>query len=510
MKVLNCKQMRELEAIAVKNGNTYIGLMEKAGASASAFLLQKKLRKGDKVVILCGKGNNGGDGYVIARYLLESKIPTAIIMVDGEPKTDDAIQMYKRVINKVEILRYSTNKKRCKEILCMANWVVDAIYGIGFKGSVTGDTAEIISYVNSLNCCVLSIDLPSGAVGDTGEVLGECIKADYTISFSALKLAHILYPSMDYCGKIFSADIGINNSIADNFENTVEIINKDFVRHCLPERKPSSHKGTYGTLSAICGSYAMAGAAIMCSKSALRSGVGLLNVMLPKSIYPIVAGQCIEPVFTVLQENNMGTISSNAAQRIIKKVNSSNAVLIGCGLGLNFDIIDIVSLLIKNCTVPMVIDADAINAVSKNIDMLRNKKSDIVITPHPGEMARLLIKSVLDVQSNRIEYAQKFALKYGITVVLKGANTIVADKGGKVFVNRTGNAGMSRGGSGDVLAGIIGSFIAQGMSAINAALCGVFIHGEAGDKCAESLSQYGMLPTDMIDMLPKVFTDLEG
>lgn len=510
MKVLNCEQMRELEAIAVKNGSTYLGLMEKAGASASAFLLQRKLYKNDKIVILCGKGNNGGDGYVIARYLFESKISVSVIMVDGEPKTDDAMQMYKKALSRgIEIVNYKDNSKKCKEIISVATWIVDAIYGIGFRGSVCESVEEIINYTNSINCCKLSIDLPSGAVGDTGEVLGECIKADYTISFSALKPAHILYPSIDYCGKIISADVGINCNIKDIFDNTIEVIEKGFVKNSLCKRKLSSHKGTYGILSAICGSYGMAGAVIMCSKSALRSGVGLLNIMLPKSIYPIVAGQCVEPVFTVLQENNLGTISSNSISRIIKKVNNSNAVVIGCGLGLNFDTIDIVSMLIKNCNVPMVIDADAINAISKNVGMLKHKRAEIVITPHPGEMARLLNISVSEVQKDRISIARTFALKYEVIVVLKGANTIIADKDGNVFVNRTGNPGMARGGSGDVLAGIIGAFLAQGIPAISSAKCGVFIHGEAGDKCAENLSQYGMLPTDMIDTLPQVFADFE-
>ena len=296
--------------------------------------------------------------------------------------------------------------------------------------------------------------------------------------------------------------------IIRNYEY-IQSINMDMVRKKLPFRSAFAHKGTFGTLVAVCGSVGMAGAATMCISSAVRCGVGLVRAVVPKGIYDIVAKQVVEAVYVLADENSDGTIGLSEVDKILNCLKKSTACVVGCGLGWNKDIKEILENIIKNCKIPLLIDADGINVLSENIDVLKEKQSEIVITPHVGEMARLMGVSTDEINRNRLSYAKQLAQKYEITVVLKGHNTIISDKEGNLFMNNTGNCGMAKGGSGDVLSGMIGAFLAQGLSGIDAAVCGVHLHGVAGDKCSEKLSKTAMLPTDMINELPNLFLEIE-
>lgn len=273
-------------------------------------------------------------------------------------------------------------------------------------------------------------------------------------------------------------------------------------------RPDDSNKGTLGSLLCICGSYGMVGAAIMAGKAALRCGIGLLKIAVPKSIYPVCATNILESVYYPLEETSNGVISSKNTDFLLEMCEKSSAVVIGCGLSVCDDTKNLVQSVITNCEKPLVIDADALNCICNKPEILKNLKAPAIITPHPGEMARLLHSTPKTVNSNRENTAIDFAKKFGVVTVLKGAGTIIASPDGEVYINHTGNSGMATGGSGDVLSGIIGSLLAQGASPINAAAAGVFLHGTIGDLAAEKLGKISMLPTDMIDMIPTAYLKL--
>ncbi len=273
-------------------------------------------------------------------------------------------------------------------------------------------------------------------------------------------------------------------------------------------RPDDSNKGTLGSLLCICGSYGMAGAAIMAGKAALRCGIGLLKIAVPKSIYPVCATNILESVYYPLEETSNGAISSKNTDFLLEMCEKSSAVVIGCGLSVCDDTKNLVQSVITNCEKPLVIDADALNCICNKPEILKNLKAPAIITPHPGEMARLLHSTPKTVNSNRENTAIDFAKKFGVVTVLKGAGTIIASPDGEVYINHTGNSGMATGGSGDVLSGIIGSLLAQGAAPINAAAAGVFLHGTIGDLAAEKLGKISMLPTDMIDMIPTAYLKL--
>ena len=504
MLVVTSDEMRNIEKKAVENGSTYLSLMENAGGcvaeKAAKIMTEKKLKN---VVILCGKGNNGGDGFVAARFLSVMNCNVTVILADGEPKTSDAKLNFNLIPSKVKKLSYIFEKEDCIESINNAEILIDAIYGIGFKGALNIEMYELAEYYNSNEKAVkIAVDLPSGIMCDTGEIINGCFNTDYTITFTSLKPLHILYPSLDFCGEISVEDVGVPKKILDECSYIMKTTDEYISENPFTTRKKSAHKGTNGTLFELCGSYGMAGAAVLSGSAALRTGVGLLRMAVPKSIYEIVSSKLTEAVFMPLEQNDDGTASIEEFNKILYNVlEKSTAMLIGCGLGMNDDLCDLVSLLIENSTKPVVLDADGINAVCMNINVVKRATVPLILTPHPGEMARLIMSDTKTVQCDRYNIAKDFAEEYGVTLVLKGANTLVATPEGRVYANLSGNNGMARGGSGDVLAGMIASFLAQGMSAEKAAVYGVYYHGLVGDLCAEKYSSRSMLPSDMVTEL---------
>ncbi|MDE6111572.1 MAG: NAD(P)H-hydrate dehydratase, partial [Eubacterium sp.] len=359
--------------------------------------------------------------------------------------------------------------------------------------------------INESGAIVVSVDTPSGTNASNGLVVN-AVRADLTIAISTYKYCHILPPANEYCGKITAVNIGIPNDCYD--ENSVSTITKNHVKNCFEKRTLNSNKGDFGKQLNICGSYKMPGAAVICAKSALKTGVGLLKCAFPKSIYGALTSNLIQPVFAPLSENEDKTLSMGALTDILNEIKWADSIAAGCGIGNNDDTQLLINQIVKESEVPVVIDADGINCLSVNIDVLKDSKASIVLTPHPGEMARLLNKDVAFVQENRIDCAKAFAKEYGCIVVLKGANTVVTD-GVNVLVNTTGNAGMAMGGTGDMLTGMIASFIAQGMTPFNAAASAVYIHGMCGDITARELSQRGMTVNDMLDLMGALMIEFE-
>lgn len=288
----------------------------------------------------------------------------------------------------------------------------------------------------------------------------------------------------------------------------MERTDKNIVKRALPKRPDDANKGTVGTLLSICGSYGMAGAAVLAGKAALRCGIGLEKLALPKSIYPIAAQNILESVFLPLSETGEGRISSKNIPFLLSEAKKSTAVLLGCGLSVCDDTRELVYSFIENCETPMTLDADALNCVAENPGILKRRKAEIIITPHPGEMARLCSSTAKEINSDRVNFAKSFAEKYGVVTMLKGAGTIIASPGGRVLLNTTGNSGMATGGSGDVLAGMTAALLAQGKTAFDCAAAAVYLHGLAGDLAAEKLGKISMLPSDIIDRIPEAFNNI--
>ncbi len=512
MKVYSSHDIKVLEECAVQSGVTMEQLMEKAGSAVAAFTARQMDVSGKIVTILCGKGNNGGDGFVCARRLFKMGAKVTVILACGEPSTELARNAYKLMPAGINILKWDSTdpkfpgKLRCEEALDRSHVVIDSIFGFGFTGKIEGSLARLVVKASSVMALKIAVDIPSGAQCDTGKVEGACFTADYTVTFTGIKPANVLYPSTSYCGKNIIAPVGIDKSAVEAYPSTFSVIKEKDIAPKLPKRHPQSNKGDFGRLLMICGSYGMIGACIMAAKGALRSGVGLLNIVVTKDIYPMIAPAVPEAIFTILDftDENTARISS---EKLYEALSSASACLVGCGLGA--EAARYVPTVLKFSRGPVILDADGINYIAKNLEELSLAKVPVILTPHPGEMARLLQKTAYLIQDDRYNIATKFAREQGVFTVLKGAGTLIAAPDGEVLMNISGNPGMSKGGSGDVLAGIIASLCAQNLAPLDACGLGVYVHGKAGDLYASELGQTSMLPTDLIDYLPKVFKAIE-
>ena len=515
MRIYNCNQMRRIENKANEGGMSYIQMMENAGKACAAKILKiiakNKTEGNKKVCIICGNGKNGGDGFVIARYLDNKGVKAGVVLACGEPKAQEAAEMYSQVKDTVECVDISKSPDKAIKMIVESGYIVDCIFGIGFKGELGGDAAELVKDINKMKKCVISIDIPSGLEGDSGKCGDIHFHADYTLAVSCKKPVHILKPAADFCGKVSVVDIGFSQDCYD-IEDGCEFMSADmsFVKQALPKRAADSNKGDFGRLLSICGSKNMQGAAVMCAQAAVRSGAGLVCCAFPEKAYPAIAPKLTEPIMLPLPDDSEGFLSIKAADKILENLEKSSAAVIGCGLGCTEDTQKLVFSVIEKANCPLVIDADGINALSKNINVLKTAAVPIILTPHPGEMARLTGLSISEIQSKRLSVAKAFAQMSGCIVVLKGCNTVISSPDGSCCVNPTGNAGMAKGGSGDVLAGIIASFCAQGMNCFDAAVCGAYIHGMCGDDLASAFSKTGITPTMMLEYLPSLFSKFEN
>lgn len=482
MMVLTKALIKESEENAVKSGAfSFCELMKIAGETAAEKIAALTEIKDKKIAVVCGNGNNGGDGFVVANRLAGLGGRVSVIMPLGNPLTENA-SFYFDAMSGVKI---SDSLEEDYDI------IIDAVFGIGLNREVDKDVAEIFAEINSSDALKIAIDIPSGVEADTGKVLGCAIMCDYTITFIALKPCFVLPEGSDYCGKVIVADIGVKP--VDFSYLTIE-------KPQFPKRKHNSHKGTFGTALLFCGSYGMAGAAILATRAALASGVGIAKCVVCDGIYDILTCAVPEAVCLPVGQDENGTYKSDTID-YEKAFNKVNAVLIGCGMAQSDNTKKVLEAVIKKSDVPLIIDADGINLLAGSIDILRECKAPVIITPHPAEMARLCQCSVSEIEQNRVYYAKKFATDYNCTVVLKGADTIVATTKGEIFFNLTGNPGMATGGSGDVLSGIMVSLLAQGFNAESAAKAAVYLHGEAGDKAALKKGERAMLPSDIIEEL---------
>lgn len=515
MYIVTSNQMFQAECNAVERGISFPQLMENAG-TVCAVIIKKHFNisrsNPKKILIISGKGKNGGDGFVIARKMWEYGCDVTLLLACGEPKDKISQDMFSLAESTgIDILRYDNNLSAIKPYIEKADIIVDAVFGTGFSGALNQPLSALAKLVNSAEAKTVAVDVPSGTNCDSASAEGAVFKADITVAISAYKPIHILKPCNSYCGKTVVADIGITD---DDFRNLDSIVcftldSKD-VRKKLPKRKSVSNKGTYGRALCVCGSMRMTGAAVLAAGGALRTGAGLVTAAFPQAAYPAIAPKLTEPLLLPLDSSLDGTFAFSAFSGIAENAKNSTAVLIGCGLGFNKDTTRLVHSAVKEIKTPMIIDADGINALSTNIDILKEAQTPVILTPHPGEMSRICGKSIAEIIANPVAIAYEFAQKYGVTLVLKGANTVVCGTGDdEIYINATGNAGLARGGSGDLLAGMIVSLVAQGMKPFDASVCAVYLHGLAADVVAERTSMRGMLPSDVLGILPELFSKFE-
>lgn len=540
MKVVTAEEMREIDRKTIASGVPSIELMENAGrAVARAIKSRFAPLRGKRVSLFCGKGNNGGDGLVVARLLAKerAKIKVFLLAKKGELKEDPKTNLgkalsekirtprsarepcFSRFARKIEVTEIDTSQKleRFGQEIKESDLIVDAILGTGIKGAPKGLEAETIKFINALKKPIVSVDIPSGVEGSTGKVSGEAVRADLTITFGLPKIGLVVYPGAEYVGELEVADIGIPKKFLEDEKIRVNLITKEEISSYLKPRKPDTHKGTYGHLFVIAGSVGMTGAATLTSQAAslcfgaLRSGVGLVTLGIPESLNEIMEIKLTEGMTLPLPETKKKTLSLKAEKKIIEFSKKTDAIALGPGLSINKETQRLVKNLIKKISLPMVIDADALNALVGHLSILRSRIQDPgsrIITPHPGEMARLIGKTTKEVQENRIKIAGDFAKRYKVIVVLKGARTVIADPEGNIYINPTGNPGMASAGVGDVLTGMIGSFLAQRKEPLEAAKIGVYIHGLAGDLACQEKGEEPLIASDILEKLPQAFKSL--
>ena len=503
MRVLNTQQMREADRRTIDDvGIPSVVLMENAGRQAVAAMEAAfdDLPQ-SKVGVLCGRGNNGGDGFVVARTLAQRGIEAIVFLlgtvadVRGDARTN--LEILGRVgLTVVEIGNAQEWELHFSEV-SDCDLIVDAIVGTGFHGPVTGLLETVIADVNGLGVPVVAIDLPSGVSADTHDVLGDAIEASMTVTLAAPKIPLILPPADVYGGDLVIADIGIPSSVIDELDGPwLELLTRERMRELVPARAADSNKGDFGRVLVVAGSTGRTGAAHLAALGALRSGAGLVTIATPRSCVATVATMMPEYMTEPLDETSGGAVDFTAVERVLDL--KADVIAMGPGLGRDPSTAAFVQAIVERSGVPLVLDADALNAFAEDPERLAGRDGvDVIITPHPGEMARLLNVSIEQVQSDRVAHAREFAASHRVHVVLKGHRTIVAGPEGRAFVNLTGNAGMATGGTGDLLTGMVAAWFAQLLDAEAASKLAVYLHGTAGDLAEADDGELALLPTDI-------------
>ncbi|MFQ5777208.1 MAG: NAD(P)H-hydrate dehydratase [Terriglobia bacterium] len=517
MKILTAEQMRRIDRLTVeRTGISNRDLMENAGRQVADFLLHQFPSPG-RISVLCGKGNNGGDALVAARHLLtRGHKPHVALLADLAALKGDAPANYKAFLQAggtVEALPDTTDWNKRQPAALDCDVLVDGILGTGLTRPVEGYLQQVIRAVNSLRgrYRVLAVDIPSGLPSDSGEPLGEAIQADATLTFTAPKRGQVFPPNSTRIGTLAVAPIGTPEEIISAHpELNLNLVVARRFRELSFARVPASHKGTFGHVVLVGGSRGKTGAVALAGKAALRMGAGLATVATPAGCLATVASLVPELMTEPLAETESGSISTRALDygRFAKILEGKAVAALGPGLTTHPDTTQFVHAVLEQFDLPLVLDADALNALVGHLDVLRRRRAKlVVITPHPGEMARLLGTTSAEVQRQRLEVAQKFAREFRVFVILKGYRTVIAAPEGQMWVNPTGNPGMATGGAGDVLTGFVGGALAPEGAApvIDRLLLAVFLHGLAGDLAAEEKGQQALIASDITEALPQAW-----
>ena len=511
MKLASPGQMKEIDWISI-NRYKIPGsiLMENAALNvvkAATGMLDGETSK--RIAVIAGKGNNGGDAFAAARHLMRMFSVEIISLAERDNVSGDA-KVFLDILENLDAgVRYCTDSRSVEEISAViksSDLIIDGIFGTGIHGEIKGFYKEVITAVNESGRRVLSIDIPSGINGDTGQICGVAVKAEKTVTFSLPKPGLYQYPGREYSGDIVIADIGIPAEATENVKLMGELADAELMRRYLPERPEDGHKGTFGKVMVITGSKGMTGAGMLAALSAFKTGTGLVYLAVPESLAAIYGTTVPEAIVFPLKDEN-GIISDKETDFLLDKSKAMNAVVIGPGLSTDPQVERLVNGFVAKCPVPLVIDADALNVL--NLQVLRERKLSTVLTPHPGEFARLCGLTTEEVQKNRIQKAVEFSINTNAVVVLKGAGTVTACPDGKYYINTSGHHCLAVAGSGDVLSGIIGSLLGQRVPAAMASCLGVFIHGKCGEVLAErSNGQAGYTAGEICSAIPLVVGNL--
>ena len=514
MRVLNTQQMRDADRQTIDDiGLPSIVLMENAGRQAVAAMEAAfEDLASSKVGVLCGRGNNGGDGFVVARTLAQRGIEAVVYLLASVNDVRGDARVNLEILGRVGVTVVEISNAQEWELhfteISECDLIVDAIVGTGFHGPLTGLLETVVADVNGLGVPTVAIDLPTGVSADSHEIEGDAIEASMTVTLAAPKLPLILPPADVYGGDLVIADIGIPGAVIDELDGPwLEILTRERMRELVPARAADSHKGDFGRVLVIAGSVGRTGAAHLAALGALRSGAGLVTIAAPRSCVPVLAMMMPEYMTEPLEETAAGAIDFGAVDRVLDI--KADIICIGPGLGQDPSTAAFVQALVERSGAPLVVDADAINAFAGDPERLAGRDGvDVIITPHPGEMARLLNVSIEQVQSDRLAHAREFAAARRVHVVLKGHRTVIAGPEGRSFVNLTGNAGMATGGTGDLLTGMIGAWFAQILDAEAACKLAVYLHGTAGDLAEADEGDVALLPTDIADRLGDAVLEL--
>jgi len=517
MRIITGSEMKRLDLWAEKERKIpSLLMMENAGRSVALKIQElypgKGQRKGN-YLFLIGKGNNGGDALVAARHLCQQGFEVKLFFLFPLDSLQGIVlknwQLLEDLGVKGHYLADEHSFYLYKLSLNNCFLVIDGIFGTGFRDKLPSNIERTIDVVNNSSCPVLAIDVPSGVDADFGYVSNKCVRADYTVTFAWSKRGLVLYPAKKYVGQLFITDISFPRDAVALLDNEEYYVDAEFARVLLPERDEEGHKNTFGHAVVIAGSPGMMGAAYLASKGVLRSGAGMVTACVPTSFADIFDLALTEALTQGVSETKKRTISATGWSEIKKILPGKKVVIFGPGLGTDEQNQRLLQEVIQ-VAIPVVIDADGLNVLAKDVGVLKLAKAPLILTPHPGEMARLLETTVEKVQENRVQMAIQAAVSFNAVVVLKGAATIIATPDKKVFINSTGSSALATAGSGDVLAGAIGGLIAQGIALLEAAILGVYIHGLAGEILAKEKGLRGVLAGDVVEALPLALKELES
>lgn len=508
MRLVTASEMREMDRISIDEaGIPGVVLMENAGRNAAKIFLDfYNPPRGSSIIILCGRGNNGGDGYVIARYLLERGMAVKVAIIGKmDDISGDALTNLRIIqhlgIDITEVIDDDTWTVFSKG-LQTADYIVDGLLGTGLHSPVRGSYKTVIDDVNRSGKPLMAIDIPSGLNADNGQVLGAAIKADLTVTFGYPKPGQLIFPGNELVGRLDCIDIGIPAMVADRLETSCCLTEPDDFGEFLGITKKDIHKGSRGHLLILAGSRGKTGAAVLAATGALKTGAGLVTVGVPKSLNNVMEGKLTEAMTAPLPETDDQSLAIRAKDAIFDLLKGKSALAIGPGLSTNPETVNLVGEILKKCDLPVVVDADALNAIALRPEYLESLDEKKVLTPHPGEMGRLAGMANNLVQADRIKISREYAEKWGCYLVLKGARTVMAEPDGMVYINPTGNPALASGGTGDVLTGMISGLITRGLPVSKAIIGAVYLHGLAADYLAEQQGEVGLLAGELMNVIP--------
>ncbi len=508
-KITTAAQMQNIDKRAIEGmGIPSLTLMEAAGRGTAEHIRDEFFEgelAGIQIAVICGRGNNGGDGFVGGRYLEGWGAAVDYFLIgEREKLKGDALANYERLPDTARV-REITDTERIPA-LGEYDVLVDAIFGTGFHGSIRDVAADVVPAMNDAGVPIIAVDIASGLSSDTGQVEGPAISAEMTVTFGCAKVGHLLFPGRSLTGELRIVDIGFPPAAIAEENVQLHLITEEYLNVTLPEREPDAHKGTCGKIFVLAASVGMTGAAALVGNAAVRSGAGLVYVGCPASLNDILEVKLTEALTRPLPEvRKKRVIARRALGEVMQYIGEADAIAVGPGLSQHFETQELVRRVLARREKPTVLDADGLNAFGKDNSVLKENKAPLIITPHVGELSRLVNTPIKEIIADRQSWAQKAASLFNCVCVLKGAPTFVAEPDGTVCLNPTGNAGMASGGTGDVLTGIILALLGQDLSPMDAACCGVYLHGLAGDMAAEELGQTSMAAGDMIRQLPEVF-----